>query len=1113
MANLAKVYTSEINGKDVLLNLDTEHFAWVHTPTGFEVEETIAYWERARLAAVWKELEKPARGASGKLLKGHITGFAATPAGSLRYFRAEVVKDAFGIKLSAMQPLAPLIRELGVERQLEVLRSLQPSNLSELRKLFGVHAIKAWFPCDLRNYLVNAGSIAALITIIEQQLADNTVPAHHSESYRELLMVLRARGYLMFPAVYDEFLAGGNVRWTPFLQQAYAGQLYPVFEEVARNLTLKGGTRSDKTGIGLTMLAATSAVTFEDFSRDLIEALEELFIGVQINKQVDTSYARRRPAAIRSTAEAFRKIWNRLYPARGYETTRKRPPGKAEETKRTRGEFKWVSIARPEMNAWVEPLATFITERKGGKIKQGPISNLNTFMDFLIAHDTPPARPEDVVRPVHIHDPTLKNSKTLMMMLRTSHVVPKSQYRVLKVAREFFQWYPDWLISQGLPEAAKRFRSPITENDTIHYDQSSGGTHRMALPSWLLNELRRTLTEDDFAVPKSVSSHDWVPVWDNELQRTVRVWWPGPALCLAIMLDLPLRSHQGRWLDSGEFDEYRLDCDSRQLVKNPHPKAIPGRREQALRLIKDVMLAGEWITLYVNTNKTALFNSRSPNGYEIPWVSTRTIEMLQRMETWNRRYSPPLVSLVTYMNSGGEKAKFSKVASELLPKVAPLFRDPRLPQANTPVSHSKLARLWVKVLHETEKRVRVKWNVPDLELTKLDEKGKRTWKFDLHTLRVSGISAMLENGVPLEVVSQFVAGHATLVMTLWYAKFAPAKIRQILEKASILAQDDADFVGDQTFAEHVEEFSPFLLSKDFAERDNYDPAFESLKQHTGLWTINTDGICPGTSCSTGGDWLPGAAEYGPVPGGRRCGLCRYWITGPAFLLGQMANVNNLAYEIRKKGQALSEARERLIDAEDAGQRTKMRLIRDSIEEMERNLSLDISEWQARYQYASKSSEMMGSYKGEHARFSESGANPVQLMTANSAQELQATLIEADEYLLLEHITQMAEFMPNCRNSNAMQDKHVLLSQLLAANGIPAKYLVTLSGAKRDLAANLLSSTLLQFLEAHDMRRLVNGELLLNDVPGLEAAVRELAAPETLRRNQASRVKVTPLKET
>ncbi|MRT00143.1 hypothetical protein GJQ57_15995 [Ralstonia pickettii] len=1090
MPNEIKVFKSEINGRDIRLNLDTDRFTWTHVPGTVEMAELIADWERVRIDLLWKHFETPHN-------ESCITAFASSAQGSLRYFKRNVVVEAFGIAIEGnKRQIAQYIYRHALDRQVEVLRSLKPANWRELESTVGVHAIRALFPVDLGRLVAAAGSLSALVEVIQEQLANNTVPRHHSATYRELVMMLRGRGWLLFPAAYGDWMTGGNVRWQSFYQQGYAGSLYPLLDEVARHLTNARGQRTDKTALGMMMLAITSVLSMEDLSRNIIDAAEELFYATKLSAQASSSWVARRPGHVRSAAVGLRQMWNRHYPEKAFKATRKQQEKHNPNLLRTRGEYHWVSLARPDMEPWVQPLAAFIEERRGARTKSGPIADLNWFVDFLLSLEAPPQRPEDIDRHQHIHDPTLRNNNTLMTRLRASGLASKRHQRILRIAREFFSWYPDWLHRNGRKEIARRFKNPVTEMERVTHDNAPTGTHRRALPSWVLNELRRTLTEDDFALPRSFAA-DAVPVFDAVEKKVSRVWWPGTAIALTILLDLPLRSHQARWLDSGELDELYYDHRAGKEVTNINPNATVGRRESCLRLLNDPASQAEWVGMYVNTNKTALYDGRSPNGYVIPWVSKQTAELVYRMQEWNQRYLPPLAAPVTYTNEGLGKSTFAKVDRKLLPQVAPLLRDPKQPQSSIPVSRAKMARLWVAVLHETEKRVRIERNIPDFELTRLDESGKRTWKVDLHTLRVSGISAMIENGVPLEVVSQFVAGHATLVMTLWYTKFAPAKLRQEIERASELAEKEADFIGGRSFADHVEEFSPFLISKEASGRAVYDPAFASLKEHTGLWTINADGICPGTSCSTGGERQPGASEHEPVPGGRRCGLCRYWITGPAFMLGQMAAVNNLAYEIRQKGLALKAERDRLIEAEDRGERTSARYIRDRIEMTERELSIDLAEWQARYGYAMASSELMDGYLKMRDCLHRDETPALPMVTANSPDDLKTTLQEADEFLLMEYVTQTSEFMPGFRNQRAMQDKHVLLAQLLAANGIPANYLVTLSGEQRDSAANLLSATLLRFVAAQEMRRLASGEVKLSEIDGLEPAVREVAAPDTL----------------
>jgi hypothetical protein len=56
--------------------------------------------------------------------------------------------------------------------------------------------------------------------------------------------------------------------------------------------------------------------------------------------------------------------------------------------------------------------------------------------------------------------------------------------------------------------------------------------------------------------------------------------------------------------------------------------------------------------------------------------------------------------------------------------------------------------------------------------------------FPLHALRVSLISYfILDLKLPIAVVSKMIAGHATIIMTLYYTKFGKAYMREVLSEA------------------------------------------------------------------------------------------------------------------------------------------------------------------------------------------------------------------------------------------------------------------------------------------------------------------------------------------
>ena len=72
----------------------------------------------------------------------------------------------------------------------------------------------------------------------------------------------------------------------------------------------------------------------------------------------------------------------------------------------------------------------------------------------------------------------------------------------------------------------------------------------------------------------------------------------------------------------------------------------------------------------------------------------------------------------------------------------------------------------------------------DQEKTIRFVKNKQTTFYPLHSLRVSLITAYaLEGGVPMPILSKMIAGHANLIMTLYYTKPGIAFITDTMNEA------------------------------------------------------------------------------------------------------------------------------------------------------------------------------------------------------------------------------------------------------------------------------------------------------------------------------------------
>src|SRR5690606_9562085 len=111
----------------------------------------------------------------------------------------------------------------------------------------------------------------------------------------------------------------------------------------------------------------------------------------------------------------------------------------------------------------------------------------------------------------------------------------------------------------------------------------------------------------------------------------------------------------------------------------------------------------------------------------------------------------------------------------------PLFRLPagRRGQVHgAPPSQRRRDQAWQELMLETERR----WNEmnPDRPI-KIVKRQRDTGQpygalYNLHGLRVTGLTRLFMSGVPIEILSKLVAGHAGLIMTLYYLKFKPADI-------------------------------------------------------------------------------------------------------------------------------------------------------------------------------------------------------------------------------------------------------------------------------------------------------------------------------------------------
>lgn len=500
-----------------------------------------------------------------------------------------------------------------------------------------------------------------------------------------------------------------------------------------------------------------------------------------------------------------------------------------------------------------------------------------------------------------------------------------SARRIAQV-RALFDWYVDVYLALeddfGRPVRNPALYNPISRRKDV---KKLSETARESIPIRYLRELIHILRADDFAWARSLKE-DWLKRFNHDTKNWEFIWSPVRAFAMLLKLYLPLRTYQVTMLDSGEADSliYRNGC----WIANESPLLIHrGNHSKGfLRCFRDHGTSAEFTGFYVNTNKTAdRFKDPQDMGYEIPWQHDDVISLVSTLLDWQRQFNP-IEEATSWSNLTNVYVVRSHTPAQLVARGTNcfLFRDPTRSIKDHPIYVGRMQNLWKKLLNELEKRVAARGELlpsgqPIRFIAKRGQSGKPlVTSFDLHTLRVSILTALsVDGGVPLSILSKCVAGHANVLMTLYYLKPGPAFITQQLAAAQ-----------SRMLEQEQENYLRFLQNCDLTEA----PSVVAFNDQAGLlavrernasgWIIGDLGICPvgGALCNIGGEKRTngkGHSDFQPTPGGpRNCVRCRFFLSGPAFLGGLVAHFNSLGLEVVEASEQLRKMQTNISGIED-----------------------------------------------------------------------------------------------------------------------------------------------------------------------------------------------------
>lgn len=1086
--------------KPVLLNPNKLKFLLLVEPSLEELTETIEKHALLRMEDRWTEILQPNQ-------RGIVIQALQANAPKLRTLPPELVTQLLGV--TNPTAVTKRLRDLSVEEQRGLVAPLKPKSVSEMLALYlDTSQIDQtgyrYFRHELSKVKSAREFFGNLTTALFTGFAStdytlgNPKLGFHQPRIFEFLGMALERGWLLFPFITGEsgtnevraLMHRDNTR--RYLNPAFGPQHFVPILEMLSELT-----HSD-TGYAFTAKYAKFLTVCSTF-RSIRNASTALF--TRCADLVDND----RPDAHRQVGYA-RRCYNVMLLL--HNSQHANAPRQAQLTTAPRevslDEFASLNDCvadHPQLSVWAEAMSAFIRDNLNSPgLGVQRRSFCVEFLAFLSGLPKPPRRPEETERSL-INDFTNDGPSFRNYMRKTISSAYACNSRLSQMA-QFFGFIQNKLRveHQGDPREAPWFANPVVMRfDRFQVDLKSGTT-RKSIAADIIEEMRQVLIEDDYAWAKRWES-DWAHLVNQDTKQLEYVWCPSPALCLYTLLSLPLRGLQGRMFDSGEGDAFIYDFESGTMVPNPNQLPVddridPGRSEGFLQVMPSGLTSDpELLGLWICVNKT------SDDGYPIPWYSEDLLGQLRYQVEWIQRYAPHPKTQTIEDAQGHRNTPKEWVDSQK--RFYCLFRDPtvaRVHDKSLPVSRQKLMKLWGKLSLAVQERINARATT-DAQRVRLVKPGTEDTPLpfaihDLHSLRVSGITDLLDRGVPLNIVSEYVAGHGTYIMTLWYDAPTPGAVRRALMQANERAGDPLGPLP-RLLESEIADMEPFLVSH--PDHQGLYTGFDALQENVGLIHVRHSGICPGTRCEEGG--LTDNGRIAPVPVGDRgpsCPQCRFWLTGPAFLLGQAIEGNQLIMKIRSKAASLASCRQKIMDAEDAGDYTLADLLRGKNDVEERQLNNMLTEWWHRMRFYESSIAKLEAYRQscDAKEASSRGAESIVLFKHHDKGQAHFGFGPATELELKHFLSTCAEILPSFADEalSAHQDIELAVGRFLAINDETelSSMFFKLDDAQRLTAANL-AIELMQRATASliDTAALLEGKTHLQSIPDLQGELKNL----------------------
>ncbi|WP_416358095.1 VPA1269 family protein [Aureimonas phyllosphaerae] len=586
--------------------------------------------------------------------------------------------------------------------------------------------------------------------------------------------------------------------------------------------------------------------------------------------------------------------------------------------------------------------------------------------------------------------------------------------------------------------------------------------------------------------------------------RGVKTYCPVlPTLYIA-MFELPLRVAQMKRLDSGEGDLERFDFQDNDWKPNEGPHAGFWRSYNAKRpqrgyaaRLPDSQRTG----IYVNTNKTG-------NPYIVPWQNEVLLRLLGELRLFQEKHQP-MVAPIEPADYAEVRDSVPEEALMQYPSLFPLFRVPDkrfLKGHYTLPSNNATYRFWQDLMAELERRHNLDHPDDTIVIVKrvndLPSGQPYGSVFKPHSMRVAGITALAEAGVPITVISKFLAGHETILMTLYYYHLRPDLIHQLCAQA---AENMKNGVA-ALLLQRLRSLDPSPSLGGLVAIDTTVVADLSLASRERRMLISDVeiGLCPwqGTRCHDGGPCVKkqtkagrDASTHAQVEGGaNNCLLCRHFVTGPAWALPLAVHGTNLGRKVARLSLRLEEFEMRRDELTRTGRNLQgeeailNRAELDRLENVRTALAKEQELLARALGNAFKLLEQIGEISRNEAK---SDLDPAgALIRQPDSSFVEWADVSKIEQSAVAHT--FGRIYPSLRDEATETATKDLIDRICYADGLTPISLLSLTRDEREEATRAFLSMTTQRLEREELLALESGALRLRDLPAVADLIPQLA---------------------